>query len=331
MDATHPDPTAPDATVPDATVPDVTVLVPTYRRPEGLRRLLSAVAAEDPPFTWEVVVVDNDRAGSARQVVDDVSGRFFVPVRYVVEPATGAVHARNRGIAAAAGRVLAMLDDDVVPQPGWMAAVCAPVLAGEAAGAGGTVVLDPTVTRPRWLDEQGLGGYLTAHSLGAEPRALTEDEIVVTANAAFDRAAVDRVGGFDSTYGPRGRVQIVADDAHLVRQLMRAGGAVLWVPDAVVVHDLPPQRLTRRYLLRRAYWQGRSDWLLWSTDHGARRFGGARVAGVLAGGWLRREWQKRRDEGLTRPPVAFHLVCDVARFLGTLVQVARGMRAARRA
>jgi GT2 family glycosyltransferase len=325
------DATRQDATVPDVAVPDVTLLVPTYRRPDGLRRLLAALADETAPFTWEVVIVDNDRAGSARPVVAAMTGSLPVPVRYVVEPASGAVHARNRGIQEASGRVLAMLDDDVVPRPGWLAKVCAPVLAGDAAGAGGTVVLDPDVERPRWLDEQGLGGYLTAHSLGSQPRALTEHEIVVTANAAFDRAAVEHIGGFDPTYGPRGRVQIVADDAHLVRQIMRAGGDVRWVPDAVVVHDLPPQRLTRRYLLKRAYWQGRSDWLLWSTDHRARRFGGARVAGVLAGGWLRREWRQRRVEGLTRLPVAFHLACDVARFAGTLVQVARGASTARRA
>ena len=310
---------------------DVTLLVPTYRRPDGLRRLLTAIAGEEPPFTWEIVVVDNDRAGSARDVVEAHRHLLPVPTRYVVETAVGAVHARNRGIKEAAGRVLAMLDDDVVPRPGWLAAVCEPVLSGEAAAAGGKVVLDPAVARPRWLDEDGLGGYLTAHSLGLERRALTGNEIVVTANAAFDREAVEQVGGFDPTYGPRGRVQIVADDAHLVREIMRAGGAVMWLPDAVVVHDLPPQRLNRRYLLRRAYWQGRSDWLLWSTDHQARRFGGARVAAGLTGGWFRREWRQRRREGLTRPPVAFHLACDVARVAGTLVQVARTPSAARRA
>jgi len=320
-----------DATRPGVTVPDVTVLVPTYRRPEGLRRLLAAVADEDAPFTWEVVIVDNDSAASARAVVAELTPRFSVPLRYVVEDVTGAVHARNRGIREAAGRVLAMLDDDVVPQRGWLAEVCAPVLAGTAVGAGGTVMLDPGVPRPAWLDEEGLGGYLTAHSLGPEPRALSADEIVVTANAAFDRTAVESVGGFDPTYGPRGRVQIVADDAYLVRQLMRAGGVIQWVPDAVVVHDLPPQRLTRRYLMKRAYWQGRSDWMLWSTDHQARRFGGARVAGVLAGGWLKKEWRKRRAEGLTHPPVAFHAACDLARFAGTVVQVSRGLSAARRA
>jgi DNA-binding transcriptional LysR family regulator len=218
----------------------------------------------------------------------------------------------------------------VVPRPGWLATVCAPLLDGVASGAGGPVVLDAGVTRPRWFDEACIGGYLTAHSLGSDQRALAEDEIVVTANAAFDRDALQRIGGFDARFGPRGRVQIVADDAHLVRQLMRAGRTVLWLPGAVVDHDLPKERLTRRYLLRRAYWQGRSDWLLWGTDHVARRFGGARVGVTLAGNWFRLQVRARRADGLHRLPVAFHLACDVARFTGFLTQVVRTSSASER-
>src|SRR3954453_4900330 len=235
--------------------PDVTVLVPTYRRPERLRRLLAALAEQEASFSWELVVVDNDPDRSARSVVETAGVPAGGAVRYLTEARLGAVHARNRGIREPGGRVVAMLDDDVVPRPGWLAAVCEPVLRGTACGAGGPVVLDRTVERPRWFDESGIGGYLTAHSLGSTRRELAEDEIVVTANAAFNRQALERVGGFDERFGPRGRVQIVADDAHLVRELMRTGATLLWLPDAVVDHDLPPERLTRRYLLRRAYWQ----------------------------------------------------------------------------
>jgi glycosyltransferase involved in cell wall biosynthesis len=302
--------------------PDVTVLVPTYRRPQRLQRLLAAVVEQQAPFSWELLVVDNDVDGSARSIVEPVR-RAGIPVRYVVETALGAVHARNRGIREAAGRVVAMLDDDVVPRSGWLATVCAPLLDGAASGAGGPVFLDAAVARPRWFDEVGIGGYLTAHSLGTERRALADDEILVTANAAFDRDALQRVGGFDARFGPRGHVQIVADDAHLVRQLMRAGGTLLWLPDAVVDHDLPPERLSRRYLLRRAYWQGRSDWLLWGTDHVDRRLRGARVGVTLAGSWLRSQWHARRAAGIHHPTVAFHTACDLARFGGFLAQVVR--------
>jgi GT2 family glycosyltransferase len=310
--------------------PDVTLLVPTYRRPERLRRLLDAVAKQEVPFAWELLVVDNDDDPSVRALVEQAPMPPGVRVRYLAEPVLGAVHARNRGLREAAGRVVAMLDDDVVPRPGWLGAVTGPLLTGEAVGAGGTVVLDPEVPRPGWFDEPGMGGYLTAHALGNERRALSKDEIVVTANAAFDRDAVTRIGGFDPRLGPRGRVQIVADDAHLVRELMRAGGTVMWLPDAVVVHDLPKERLSRRWLLQRAYWQGRSDWMLWGTDHVDRRLRGARVGVLLAASWFRGQLRARRSEGLGKASVAFHLLCDCARVAGMFAQILRAGRAGRR-
>jgi GT2 family glycosyltransferase len=215
---------------------------------------------------------------------------------------------------------VALLDDDVVPRPGWLAAVCAPVLDGSAAAVGGAVRLDAAVTRPGWFDEPGIGGYLSSFSLGDAVRELGERDLLLTANMALLRSALDDVGGFDPTFGPRGGVQLVADDAHLVRQLVRHGHRVLYTPAAVVVHDLPPERLNRRYLLRRAYLQGRSDWLLERGDHVGRRFGGARVAVVSAVGWLRREVRRRLREGVHRRSVRFHLMCDAVRFLGTLRQ-----------
>jgi GT2 family glycosyltransferase len=299
--------------------PSVTVVIPTYRRPDSVTRALRALAGQATPFDWDVVVVDNDAAGSAREAVEDVA-RSGLDLRYEVEPVTGVAHARNRGVAVAAGDVIALLDDDVVPQEGWLANVCAPVLAGKAAAAGGAVRLDPTVARPAWFDEEGIGGYLASFALAEGEHELGDRDLLLTANMAVRRAALEEVGGFDPTFGPRGGVQLVADDAHLVRQLVRHGNRVVYRPDAVVVHDLPPQRLTRRYLLRRAYLQGRSDWLLDGLDHADRRFGGLRVAVVHVSRWLRRETRQRLREGLRHSAVRFHLLCDVARFVGTLRQ-----------
>src|SRR4051812_31227511 len=152
----------------------VTVVVPTYRRPESLQRLLRSLSEQAAPFEWDAVVVDNDKAGSARDVVHAAAG-MGLAVRYEQEPCTGVAHARNRGVAAAAGDVLAFLDDDVVPLPGWLAAVCAPVVAGQAVAAGGPVILDPEVPRPRWFDEPGIGGELPSFSLWGEPPGVEDD------------------------------------------------------------------------------------------------------------------------------------------------------------
>lgn len=304
----------------------MTVVIPTYRRPAGLRRCLTALGSQRPGFDWDVLVVDNDPAGdgkAAEQACGELrAARPDVLVTRLVEQQPGAAHARNRGIAAAEGDVVAMLDDDVWPQPGWLAAIAGPVLAGEVAGAGGRVVLDPTASRPRWFSDSSVGGYLTAHDLGPRPHDLDYyAELVVTANAAFRRESLLRIGGFDPAFGPRGKVQLVGDDAHLTRQVLRLGQRVVWCPEAVVIHELPSSRLRLRWLLKRAWWQGRSDWRLERLEFTGRRFGGRWAGMVQVGHWLRQELAARRAEGPFRPAVAVHLACDLIRMAGRTREV----------
>lgn len=296
----------------------ITVAIPTARRPEALRRLLAALPSATQGVTAEVLVVDNDAEESARQVVASCP----VATRYVVELSPGSAHARNRALAEARTQVIAFLDDDVVPAVGWLSALVAPVAAG-AAGCGGRVVLDPSVTRPRWLDERGIGGYLTAFDLDGAARPLGDDEYIVTANAAFDVEALRAIGGFDPALGPRPGTQLVADDVHVVRELMGSGKQVWWQPAAVVTHELPAERLQRRWLMRRAFLQGRSDWLLDEELLRGRRAGGSRVA--LS--WLTHEVAQRVGEGLRDPATRFHLATDVARTAGAVSQALRWGRA----
>lgn len=299
----------------------VTVVLPTHRRPESLSRALAALAAQQDPPDFEVLVVDNDAAPHpAPALPSGLVGRVLL------EPVPGAAAARNRGIREAGCPLLAMLDDDVVPEPGWLAALAAPVQAGRADLTGGRVVLDPQVPRPRWL-APGIEGYLTALDLGDQERPLHEDETLLTASLLTRTSLLRDLGGFDARLGPRGRTQLVADDVQLVRDLRKAGARATWVPTATVVHELPAARLRPTWLLRRAYLQGRSDWLLDAEQLSGRRAGGARVAL----GWLAEQSRRRRREGLRSLPVAFHAACDVARTAGALVEAGSLARTGRAA
>ena len=289
----------------------VTVAIPTARRAGSLRRLLAALPAALAGVTADVVVVDNDPAEPA----DTVVAASPVPVRYLVEPRPGSAFARNRAVAEVRTELVAFLDDDVVPHPGWLAGLIVAMAPGVVA-AGGPVVLDPLAPRPPWFRDAGLGGYLSAHDLGPESRDLVAGEYLLTANAVFLTEALRAVGGFDPRLGPRPGAQLVADDVHVVRALQRAGGRVVWQPAAGVTHELPAERTSRRWLLRRAYLQGRSDWLLDEEVLRVRRAGGARVAVS----WLEDELAERRREGLSSQDVRFHLATDVARTLGAVRQ-----------
>src|SRR4051794_19456054 len=100
---------------------------------------------------WELLVVDNDDPPGQSALIAELAKTFPVPCRYVNAPMRGACHARNAGIRAAAGNVLAFIDDDVVPQPGWLSRLVGPVLDGRYDGAAGEVRLDWRTKRPSWL------------------------------------------------------------------------------------------------------------------------------------------------------------------------------------
>jgi glycosyltransferase involved in cell wall biosynthesis len=288
-----------------------TVVVPTFRRPAGLTRVLAALAGQlDPGVRWDVVVVDNDDPPGATATFEEHARAVGVSVRLVRESERGASHTRNRGIAEATGSIIVFLDDDVVPAQDWLATLVEPIVAGRCNGTGGRVVLDPSVTRPEWFDEPGLGGYLAAHDPSPVEREVVEDEFVITANAAFDTAILRAGGGFDPQLGPREGTQLVNDDVLLCDRFIACGGRVHHVPAAVVVHELPAQRLRPRYLLARAHTQGRSDWILLAMRIGRR---GAVENQVH---WIGHEMKLRWREGPLRASTAFHACCDVVRVAG---------------
>jgi GT2 family glycosyltransferase len=303
----------------------VSVVVPTFRRPDGLRRALGALRAqEDPGIEWDVVVVDNDDAPGASPVFDEAAPTLPVTATLVREAARGASPARNRGAAAATGDVIAFLDDDVVPARDWLRELVAPIVAGRCDGTGGRVVLDPSVERPRWFDEDGLAPYLAAHEVAVEERPLARGEYVITASAAFRTDLLRATGGFDTDLGPREGTQLVNDDVALGDRFIAVGGRLHHVPAAVVVHELPPQRLRPGYLLRRAHSQGRSDWLLHTRTVGRKEALRRQL------GWAGHQARVRWREGLLDARVAFHAVTDLARLAGAareaVVRAPRGFR-----
>lgn len=254
--------------------------------------MLAGLAGQrDPGVPWDVLIVDNDGPPGTAAAAQDALAQLPVEHRVVIEPMLGASHARNRGIAEAKGTIVAFIDDDVVPDPDWLERLVCPLLEGRCDGIGGRVDLDPTTARPSWLPPWLLGYFakFEPSDVEVDVRSIPEERLfepyVLTANAAFTATILARSGGFDPALGPRHGVPLVNDDVALCRGVLGAGGRLLYLPTAVVTHELPPHRLRRRYLARRLYAQGRSDWLL-----DRERFGLMRTAG------LRTAWSAYRAE-----------------------------------
>lgn len=288
-------------------------MVPTWRRPAALARALTGLAAQvGLRLDWEVVIVESGSTGRPGSPGQASLGASGVRVRRVADAGTGAARARNLGIEHAAGEIIAFLDDDVVPEPDWLALLLEPILAQEADGAGGRVVLDPTVPRPAWFNPGWMAGYLAEVDPGGEEHQLEVDEWLVSATAAFRAELLRAVGGFDVALGPRAGTPLVNDDIDLSRRLLARGARLRYRPGATVVHELPASRLTRRYLMRRLWTQGRSDWLMDRGQLGTEAWAG------LDRAWyqLLDDLRLRRGEGIWRPPVALRAAGELCRYGG---------------
>jgi glucosyl-dolichyl phosphate glucuronosyltransferase len=296
----------------------ITVVVPTFQRPDGLARALGALATQrDPQAPWDVIVVDNDDPPGAESTFSRVAPALDVPARLVRESRRGASAARNAGIASADGDIVVFLDDDVVPERDWLRHLVAPLLADHSDGAGGRVRLDPSVPLPRWVGADWRG-YLSEYTRGELEHDIAADDYVLSASAAFRTDLLRKLGGFDTVLGPRPGLPMVDDDLDLCRRVMNSGARIRYVPDAVVVHELPAHRLTPTYLLRRTYAQGRSDWLLDREVNAGRPFGGAR--GILVHLW--RLLGDRAGEGLWHPETAMGAALSISQVTGFLREAA---------
>jgi len=256
----------------------VSVAVCTLDRAKVLAGCLDALAAQSPvPPGMEVLVIDN---GSTDDTEAVVAGHPCA--RRVVEPTRGLSHARNTALREATGDVVAFLDDDARPEPGWAASVAAAAERWPDAGAiGGPVVLEWLAPRPSWLGPE-LERWYSGRALGDAPRLLGEREHPVGANLAIRRAAALEVGGFSPELGRVGAALGSEEEVDLLRRLRGAGWEVAWEPAASVRHLVEPERMTVRWLLRRAWAQGRSD-VVMASRHGRSTPPRTRSSALLRG------------------------------------------------
>ncbi len=236
------------------------VVIPTRNRAARVDALLATLTrqlADRPDF--EVVVVDNGSTDHTAAVVAQWAERHPF-VRLVTEPVAGVCRARNTGSACARGEILAFLDDDVIPDEGWLDAT----LHGFARVPDTGIVCGPTRLRidgprPRWFGPQ-VECWFSALDFGPEPRVLDDpDEVPWSLNLAVRADLARAVGGFPEHLGRVGDDLRSGEEHPFVARVRERGARVAYEPAARVEHAVPAERLRLRWLLRRAWAQGCVD------------------------------------------------------------------------
>lgn len=236
----------------------VAVCITTYKRPEGLRRLLSGLNElsfdRHAPPSLKIVVVDNDAAGTASAVCEGVRGWFRWPLEYHIEPRRGISQARNRAVARAAALdadFLASVDDDEVPEPSWLDELLFVQRSYAADVVGGPVLPYFYEPVPDWVVkgkffEQSFERprYPTGHLL----------KLTATGNVLIRMRVFEEMGEyFDEELGLTG-----GEDTLFFAHVYEVGYKLVWANEAVVYEWTPAGRANARWILRRAYRLGNS-------------------------------------------------------------------------
>jgi glycosyltransferase involved in cell wall biosynthesis len=239
----------------------ITVIVCTYNRCDQLLKTLDCIAAQivPEPFQWEVLVVDNNSSDRTREVVERFCVKDPARFRLVSEQQQGLSHARNAGIRSARGKILAFTDDDISVDSGWLWNLTSSLHSGDWAGAGGVIVPVSLGTLPNWLpiDDFGTLGVFAGFYLGATDGPLTRPPY--GGNMAYRRETFEKYGGFRVDLGRTGTNLQGREEIEFANRLLDSGEKLRYEPNAVVRHFVPEIRMSRSYVLRWYYCNGRSE------------------------------------------------------------------------
>lgn len=259
---------------------EIAVAVATHRRPEGLLALLASLAdSTDSTPAFDLIVVDNDPAGSGLAALDGTERSYPFTITTVVEPRPGIAAARNRALDLAAEHEwICFVDDDETVEPTWLERLVAAQQTTEADAVTGPVEFRWAVRPPRWVE---LGGF----AIRPDHQDLEQCRLAATNNAMFSVTALRSRGiRFDDALGLTG-----GSDMLLSRSLSDAGGRIVWAEQARVHEVMPPERCTARWSIRRAIRSGNTSALVELTlvrERGQLRRA-ARRSVLVAGGLAR--------------------------------------------
>lgn len=230
---------------------DVSIIVCTYNRAESLRDTLRALQDQQPVTgrKWEVIVVDNNSKDHTRQVIAEFQSNWPL-LRYEFEGSQGLSHARNHGIAAAMGDILLFTDDDVLPEPDWMEVTLAGLEKYRADACGGYIAPIWETPPPGWLTER-FYGFLAVRTERSDDYDITSPaQAPYGANMGFRREVFQKVGGFDTNRGRKGKVLASGEDGELFERILTMNLKAVFLGQSRVHHKVEGFRLTKRYFRR---------------------------------------------------------------------------------
>jgi GT2 family glycosyltransferase len=213
---------------PDRRWPKISVVVATYNAAATLDDCLDSLTKLHYA-DYEVIVVNDGSSDGSAAIIE----RY--PFHAITTANRGVSAARNEGLRAAKGDIVAYIDSDARADPDWLSYLAATFMESDFAGVGGPNLVPP---EDRWLAK------CVYRSPGGPTQVMLDDESaehIPGCNMAFRKRALDEIGGFDPVF------KKAADDVDICWRLLDRGYRIGFSPSAVVWHHRRPSV--------KAYWR----------------------------------------------------------------------------
>ena len=234
------------------------VVICSYNRREHVVAAVTSVLAQTlSPDEYEIVVVDNGSTDGTEEAIGALVAKH-ARVSYLYEARLGLATARNTGWQAARGTYVAFLDDDARAETNWLETAKGLIEANptDLRCVGGPIHPFYTSVKPDWW----LDSYET-RTRGDVQRHLREGEAFSGSNMIWSTETLRTYHGFDSTAGMKGKQLGMGEETALFRRVWagEASPVFLYSPDLRVYHWVPPEKMTMRYILKRATANGQFE------------------------------------------------------------------------
>ncbi|MBK6914251.1 MAG: glycosyltransferase family 2 protein [Ignavibacteriales bacterium] len=225
----------------------LSVCIATFQRPELLKKLLFSLVSQkiEKEILLEIIVVDNDKNETARNIVTEFNDTDKFKYSYLVQPEKNISLTRNLAVAKANGEYILFIDDDEYASENWVMELFRTVTNFGADGVFGTVNSYFSEGTPDWIRQSFIYNRPTF-------KTGTVATITRSGNCLIKRATIKSVDGpFDPAYGISG-----GSDTKLFYLLISNGAKFVNSFEAETFEFVPPERATLKWLVKRAFRTG---------------------------------------------------------------------------
>jgi glycosyltransferase involved in cell wall biosynthesis len=237
----------------------VTVAICTHNRAMDTKEAIESVLIQNfAKKEIEIIVIDNRSTDNTAQVVNGLQERHGPRVRYILEDKLGLSVARNRAIREANGEFILFLDDDAIASSHWVQHIVDVFERDKAIGCVGGKI-DPIweTEEPDWIPEEYRAVFtILDYTNGVQE--MPSPSIPYGANVAFRMSVFDHIKPFREDLGRVGKNLLSSEESELIARL-RERYKVYYTSYAWVKHKIPKERTTKKWFLKRMFWQGVSD------------------------------------------------------------------------